>query len=299
MDAFDGQANRSGGGELQLCAARVCASLLLFMLLDALLSALAGRFASGGAPLYAAQAAAYAVSIGAAFAFCAKPGDARAALSRPRAFSPVSAGAAFLAAVFLSSVCGRAVNALLPGAQPAAAPPVGAAGWFWFLLQNAALPALLEELLFRGAIFSRLLPFGRRFAVVVSAALFALSHSEPGTVPGAFLFGLLFGALRLETGSALPGMLLHLLNNAAAAGALALARGDAALYGRLSAAVWIVCGVCAGALAFGCFFKKKSPLPPRAAGEPRWTAFFAGPAGALWLAASAAVIILNTWEGMR
>jgi sodium transport system permease protein len=76
------------------------------------------------------------------------------------------------------------------------------------------LPAVAEELAFRGFILSGL---RRRFppgaAVVFSSILFALYHFNVFQLLPAFVLGLVLGTLALRTGSVLPGMLFHMLHN--------------------------------------------------------------------------------------
>jgi sodium transport system permease protein len=83
-----------------------------------------------------------------------------------------------------------------------------------YLVVLGVLPALAEELAFRGFILSGL---RRRFApgtaVVFSSFLFALYHFNVFQLIPAFVLGLVLGTLRLRTGSVLPGMLFHLLHN--------------------------------------------------------------------------------------
>lgn len=84
------------------------------------------------------------------------------------------------------------------------------------LLRFAVIPAVFEELLFRGAVMKSLSPYGERTAVLVSAILFTCMHNNPTTWPAIFLLGVLFAFVDLRTGSLLPSMLLHLLNNSIA-----------------------------------------------------------------------------------
>jgi sodium transport system permease protein len=84
----------------------------------------------------------------------------------------------------------------------------------------AVVPAILEELFFRGFLFSALLDPGRpRTAIVGSALFFGLFHLvgqqllivEWGVM--ATLLGLVLGWLAWRSGSVLPGMFLHALHN--------------------------------------------------------------------------------------
>jgi len=82
------------------------------------------------------------------------------------------------------------------------------------LLLLAVVPAVCEELLFRGFLFQGLLTTGRRgTAVLVSAAVFAVFHFVlfKFLVTGAL--GLVLAYLCLRTRSVLPGMIVHLLYN--------------------------------------------------------------------------------------
>jgi hypothetical protein len=74
---------------------------------------------------------------------------------------------------------------------------------------------LVEELLFRGAIEGGLLRKGysAKTAILVSAVLFGIIHFNPIQIPFAFLIGLLLGWCYYRTGSVLPGLCYHLVNN--------------------------------------------------------------------------------------
>ncbi len=82
------------------------------------------------------------------------------------------------------------------------------------LLRHALLPALLEELLFRYIPIKLLLPYSGRGAIGVSALLFALIHVNLFQIPYALLAGAIFGFLTVASGSILPAVVLHFLNNA-------------------------------------------------------------------------------------
>jgi membrane protease YdiL (CAAX protease family) len=87
----------------------------------------------------------------------------------------------------------------------------------WQLLALCSLaPAFIEEIAFRGIIFARLRNvLGEREAWLVQAALFSILHLSPVIFPTHFAMGLIFGWLRMRTGSLLPGMVLHAAWNAA------------------------------------------------------------------------------------
>jgi sodium transport system permease protein len=78
----------------------------------------------------------------------------------------------------------------------------------------ALLPAVCDELAFRGFILSGL---RRRFqpwtAIFLGGFLFALYQANVFQVLPAFLLGLVLGVLTLRTGSIVPGIILHVLYN--------------------------------------------------------------------------------------
>ncbi|WP_176908081.1 CPBP family intramembrane glutamic endopeptidase [Hymenobacter lapidiphilus] len=94
--------------------------------------------------------------------------------------------------------------------QPAAA----------LLLGGIVIP-VLEEVLFRGVLLQGLLRNKKPWvAIGQQALLFGLIHFNPAQSVGAFLIGLLLGWLCYRTGSLLPGIGIHALNNLGAFGLL-------------------------------------------------------------------------------
>lgn len=82
------------------------------------------------------------------------------------------------------------------------------------------LAPVAEEMVFRGAILRQLLTlFSRRFhwvAIVVSALIFGAIHLNMAQGIHAFVIGLLLGWLYYRTGSIVPGIVLHWVNNTVA-----------------------------------------------------------------------------------
>lgn len=85
---------------------------------------------------------------------------------------------------------------------------------------------LVEEIVFRGAILRVLLEWSNQWQnkrgpltwsmITFSAIIFALSHANPAQMPHAFLMGLLLGWLYYRTGSIIPGVIFHWVNNTVA-----------------------------------------------------------------------------------
>lgn len=85
------------------------------------------------------------------------------------------------------------------------------------LLMTALLPAVVEEIFCRYLFLRYLLPHSRLGAVLASAVFFSLLHGNVYQIPYALFAGVCLGALAAVTGSVLPGILFHLVNNAASA----------------------------------------------------------------------------------
>ena len=89
-------------------------------------------------------------------------------------------------------------------------------GWGMFvgLLIIGMLPALCEELLFRGAVMYNVVNgAGTVKAIFLTAFLFCLYHGSIEQTIYQFVCGCVFALLAVRSGSVLPSMLAHFLNN--------------------------------------------------------------------------------------
>lgn len=96
----------------------------------------------------------------------------------------------------------------------------------WGYVAIALLAPVAEELVFRGAVlraatafFSCRLANARRAAwaaIIFSAALFSAVHGNPAQMPHAFLIGILLAWLTHHTGSIVPAVIVHWINNSSA-----------------------------------------------------------------------------------
>ena len=84
---------------------------------------------------------------------------------------------------------------------------------FLYFLSSVILPAFVEEMIFRGYILHLLLPYGKTFAVMVSAVLFGLMHLYLPQVLYASVAGVLIGYYVVKSGSVWIGILIHAVNN--------------------------------------------------------------------------------------
>ena len=86
------------------------------------------------------------------------------------------------------------------------------------IISITIMAPLVEELLFRGAIQGHLLRKGMNpwVALFIASAIFGIVHMNPVQIPFAFAIGLIFGWLYYRTGSLVPGIVGHFLNNSIA-----------------------------------------------------------------------------------
>ena len=92
------------------------------------------------------------------------------------------------------------------------------AGVVLFLLVVVIAAPIVEEIFFRGFLLRALEPrVGTSWAVVLSSAVFALSHFDAWEFPALFLFGFGAALLAVRTGRLAPGVVAHLAFNSVAA----------------------------------------------------------------------------------
>ncbi|NLW74218.1 MAG: CPBP family intramembrane metalloprotease [Clostridiales bacterium] len=81
------------------------------------------------------------------------------------------------------------------------------------IISTAIVPAFCEEILFRGAILTNLLPYGKTTAILGSAFLFALMHQNPAQLFYTFVAGVVLGLVYVYTRSIWGGIIIHFFNN--------------------------------------------------------------------------------------
>ena len=80
-----------------------------------------------------------------------------------------------------------------------------------FLYAAVGAP-IMEEIIFRGLVLRHLEPYGKGFAIVMSAFAFGIFHSNIVQIPYAFIVGLVMGYVAIEY-NILWAMVLHMINN--------------------------------------------------------------------------------------
>lgn len=83
------------------------------------------------------------------------------------------------------------------------------------IFTGVLVAAVVEEMLFRGML-QHSLEYYRdpAIAIVLSSVLFAIMHFNPWTSLQILVLGLVFGYITWQTGTILPAIILHALNNA-------------------------------------------------------------------------------------
>lgn len=78
----------------------------------------------------------------------------------------------------------------------------------------AIIPGIMEEFAFRGVILGTTRKYtSDAFAVVMNAVLFSLLHGNLRQIPFSFILGIYLAYITVYTGSVLPAMLVHAINN--------------------------------------------------------------------------------------
>lgn len=87
---------------------------------------------------------------------------------------------------------------------------------FWqAILVNAILVPILEEVVFRGYIYSRLSKaMPSVVAALISSLVFGISHGTVLWAIWAFIVGMIICAVRVKSGSIIPGIIFHIIMNA-------------------------------------------------------------------------------------
>ena len=137
----------------------------------------------------------------------------------------------------------------------------------------AVIAPLGEELLFRGIILSGLLAHHSRVcAVLLSAVFFGMLHLDPWTFAPIFISGMVWAWWVIRTGSLLPALFGHALNNLIAVTILHSNISGFDMSGDLNDATfnpwwWTVTGLALAALGLWWFSRVAIPVQPDSGGE--------------------------------
>ena len=134
----------------------------------------------------------------------------------PAPWSPGFCLPVFLGVANLANLAGALINRLTSSPATSEMLPSGGPELLMQFLALCVMPAIAEELLFRGAFQGLMRPCGSAAAIFAPALLFGVLHLDLAQGLTAFACGVFLGWLAERSGSILPGMLLHLVNNALA-----------------------------------------------------------------------------------
>lgn len=134
----------------------------------------------------------------------------------PAPWSPGFCLPVFLGVANLANLAGALINRLTGSPATSEMLPSGGPELLMQFLALCVMPAIAEELLFRGAFQGLMRPCGSAAAIFAPALLFGVLHLDLAQGLTAFACGVFLGWLAERSGSILPGMLLHLVNNAMA-----------------------------------------------------------------------------------
>ena len=85
--------------------------------------------------------------------------------------------------------------------------------YIMYALSTAAVPALAEELAFRGIFMSIMRKYGDAFAILTSAIMFGAMHGNTTQIVFAFVLGLIFAYVDCKANSIVPSIIIHFANN--------------------------------------------------------------------------------------
>lgn len=131
----------------------------------------------------------------------------------PAPWSPGFCLPVFLGVANLANLAGALINRLTGSPATSEMLPSGGPELLMQFLALCVMPAIAEELLFRGAFQGLMRPCGSAAAIFAPALLFSVLHLDLAQGLTAFACGVFLGWLAERSGSILPGMLLHLVNN--------------------------------------------------------------------------------------
>lgn len=83
----------------------------------------------------------------------------------------------------------------------------------FYIIAWCVIPAILEELFFRGALLGVLKKFGGMFALLTTSMLSAIFHGELIQFPGLFLSGFLLGCVTLHSNNLMVPIMMHSTSN--------------------------------------------------------------------------------------
>ena len=125
------------------------------------------------------------------------------------------------------------------------------------ILHSCIIVPIVEEIGFRGIFLAGLLKSRCRpwLAILITAIVFALFHMSLVKIISTFGFGIIIGWLYWRTGSIIPGIVIHIVNNS-----LCIVFAFIDLSIESLAIWWVILVVCLSSLAYGFWWFGKKPI---------------------------------------
>lgn len=125
------------------------------------------------------------------------------------------------------------------------------------ILHSCIIVPIVEEIGFRGIFLAGLLKSRCRpwLAILITAIVFALFHMSLVKIISTFGFGIIIGWLYWRTGSIIPGIVIHIVNNSLC---IVFAFKDLSIDSL--AIWWVILVVCLSSLAYGVWWFWKKPI---------------------------------------
>ena len=125
------------------------------------------------------------------------------------------------------------------------------------ILHSCIIVPIVEEIGFRGIFLAGLLKSRCRpwLAILITAIVFALFHMSLVKIISTFGFGIIIGWLYWRTGSIIPGIVIHIVNNSLC---IVFAFKDLSIDSL--AIWWVILVVCLSSLAYGFWWFWKKPI---------------------------------------
>ena len=127
------------------------------------------------------------------------------------------------------------------------------------------MPAVFEELLFRSVILGGTKGLGTVKAILLNGFLFSLFHTNPAQTIYQFIMGCAFSIIAIKSGSVLPSVIMHFLNNLVVILFLYFAPGLNVFY-WYTIAIGLVLFV--GSMVYLIFFDKNKAKKEESSAQP-------------------------------
>lgn len=125
-------------------------------------------------------------------------------------------------------------------------PPDNTLVLFLQIVVIAIIPAICEELYFRGFLLTGYMEFGYKKAVFISGLLFGLMHLNMATIPSMIVLGMALAYTVYKTDSIFASMIIHFINNTISILILSYSKSSGMQNGSINATsmiLWLALGI--------------------------------------------------------